>query len=82
LIMRLIGMTISTTSLTSFALNRVNGMASAQLAGVPMNSDVYLQTYATIAAGVLAEIGLIGAVIAFIAIFPALAMKNETQAKG
>ncbi len=78
LIMRLIGMTISTTSLTSFALNRVNGMASAQLAGVPMNSDVYLQTYATIAAGVLAEIGLIGAVIAFIAIVPALAMKNET----
>lgn len=79
LIMRLIGMTISTTSLTSFALNRVNYLASGQLAGVPLNSDVYLQTYATIAAGVLAELGLIGAVIAALAILPAWMMRDDYQ---
>lgn len=77
LIMRLIGMTISTTSLTSFALNRVNYLASVQLVGVPLNSDVYLQTYATIAAGVLAELGLIGAVIAALAILPAWLMRDD-----
>jgi len=81
LIMRLIGMTISTTSLTSFALNRVNYLASEQLAGVAVNSEVYLRTYATIAAGVLAEIGLIGAVIAVLAMLPALLMKDEHLAK-
>ncbi|MCL4255278.1 MAG: MFS transporter, partial [Anaerolineae bacterium] len=79
LIMRLIGMTVSTTSLTSFALNRVNYLASGQLVGVPLNSDVYLQTYATIAAGVLAELGLIGAIIAGLAILPAWMMKDENQ---
>lgn len=81
LIMRLIGMTVSTTSLTSFALNRVNYLASGQLVGVPLNSDVYLQTYATIAAGVLAELGLIGAIIAGLAILPAWMMKDENLAK-
>ncbi|MDZ4672470.1 MAG: MFS transporter [Phototrophicales bacterium] len=77
LIMRLVGMTISVTSLSNFAISRVNWLAGEQLAGILRHDPSYLQTYSSIAAGVLGELGLLGAIICGLAIIPALAMKNE-----
>ena len=72
LVLRLIGMTVSVTALTTYSLNQVNIMAEQQL-GPEAAADVYAYaaTYAEIAVDVLAQLGLIGAVVAVIALVPA-----------
>lgn len=72
LVLRLIGMTVSISSLTTFALNRVNALAVDSLgAEAALNLSQYANEYATITVQVLAEMGLIGLVLAGIALIPA-----------
>lgn len=76
IILRLVGMTISVSSLTTFSLNRVTSLASQELAGVGINAADYLQTYTRITVEVLAELGLLGAVLCGVALIPALMLRG------
>jgi MFS family permease len=79
LLLRLLGMTISVSSLTTFALQRVNVLAAAELGAGVADPLQYANTYATITVGVLGELGLLGAVVVVIAILAASFMSNRTQ---
>jgi MFS family permease len=73
IILRLIGMTVAVASLTTVALQRVNLLASAQIAiTVPTPDPVAVgNIYATITTAVLAELGLLGALVSAAALIPA-----------
>lgn len=77
LLLRLLGMTISVSSLTTFALQRVNVLAAAELGQGVTDPIQYANTFATITVGVLGELGLIGAVVAGLAMISASFMGNE-----
>lgn len=79
IILRLVGMTVSVSSLTTIALQRINHRAGAELSAVAFNSDVYLDTYATITVDVLGEMGLIGAIVCGVALIPALMMYDHDE---
>lgn len=73
LILRLIGMTISISTLSSIMFYRVNGLVAEATAGVStFDSNLLYDAYTTSAVQVLGEMGLIGAVLAGLAIVPAL----------
>jgi hypothetical protein len=71
IILRLIGMTVAISSLTTIALQRVNVLAANELAQQTADAAGALATYARITVQVLAEVGLVGAVICGIALIPA-----------
>ncbi|GAB4311826.1 MAG: MFS transporter [Phototrophicales bacterium] len=71
LILRLIGMTISVSSLTTFALNRVSYLASQQEGSNVDILNAAFDTFPAITVDVLAEFGLIGMVLCLLAILPA-----------
>lgn len=73
IILRLIGMTVAVASLTNFALNRITQLAGAELGVVQGGTEAlqFVNTYALIAVRVLAELGLLGAVICGLALIPA-----------
>jgi MFS family permease len=79
LILRLVGMTLSVSSLSSLMLNRVNVLANerALVDGV-FDAALYAQAYAESAVTVLREIGLLGAALCVIALLPTrwLSMKK------
>jgi MFS family permease len=79
LILRLVGMTLSVSSLSSLMLNRVNVLANerAIVDGV-FDAALYAQAYAESAVTVLREIGLLGAALCVIALLPTrwLSMKK------
>lgn len=77
LILRLIGMTISVSSLTTFSLQRVTVLAAEELGQVGVDPALYADTYARITVEVLAELGLLGAVLCGVAILPALLMRSD-----
>jgi MFS family permease len=80
MILRLIGMTMSVSSLTTFAVQRVNALAAAALSQLEIDTQLYLETYARHTVQVLGELGLIGAALCLLAIAPALMLGRLTRA--
>lgn len=78
IILRLIGMTVSVSALTTLSLNRVNALAAAAIGGTttidPMQA---VDLYANITVEVLAELGLIGAIMCALACIPALLLRHD-----
>lgn len=73
IILRLIGMTVAVAALTTYALNRINQLAGATLDSAQTTTDAlqFISSYALVAVRVLAELGLMGAVICALALIPA-----------
>ncbi len=77
IILRLIGMTVSVSALTTLSLNRVNGLAALAVGGSTAVDPLQaVEIYATITVQVLAELGLIGAIISGIALIPAFLLQR------
>lgn len=73
LILRLIGMTVSISTLSSVMFYRVNALAAEATAGIEtLDTQLLYEAYTGSAVQVLGEMGLIGAVLAGVAIIPAL----------
>lgn len=73
LILRLIGMTVSISTLSSIMFYRVNAMVAVATEGVTtVDTYLFYEAYTVSAVQVLGEMGLIGAVLAGVAIIPAL----------
>ncbi len=80
IILRLIGMTISVSSLTAFAFSRVNILVAQQLGQVGLDPLQYPDVYAQTTASVLAELGFIGAALCALAIIPAAMLEGRKTA--
>jgi MFS family permease len=80
IVLRLIGMTLSVSSLTTFALQRVTFLVASELGQAGLNTALYADTYARVTVDVLGELGLIGAVVAGVSLIPALLLRQETPA--
>jgi hypothetical protein len=78
IILRLIGMTVSVSSLTTFALARVNGLVAAEVGTSTFDPLAYAHTYATITVQVLGEMGLLGAVLCVVALVPVFMIRRES----
>jgi MFS family permease len=77
IILRLIGMTVSVSSLTTYVLVRVSILSAAAqeqafTEGGAFDPNAYAALYAEAVADVLGEVGLIGAALCAVAIVPAL----------
>lgn len=79
LVLRLVGMTLSVSSLTTFALQRVNYLAAIELGGVPLDPLANAQTYAEITVRVLGELGLLGAIVCAIALVPSVLLPRRQK---
>lgn len=80
IILRLVGMTVAVSSLTTLSLQRVTLLAAAE---VGLNADPlqFVEVYARITVQVLAELGLLGAALCLLACLPAaLGLRREAQA--
>lgn len=78
IILRLVGMTISVSSLTTYSLHRVTMMAVERLGETAAFDTVtYADTYARITVQVLGELGLVGAVLCIVAMIPAALMNDR-----
>jgi MFS family permease len=72
LVLRLVGMTLSVSALTTYSIREVNRLAELELgASAAADPFLYAEVYANIAVDVLAQLGLIGAVASLLAIIPA-----------
>ncbi len=76
IIVRLIGMTVSVSALTTISLQRVNALAAAELGGL-VDPLLAANAYAEITVRVLAELGLIGAAVCALALLPALLLGRQ-----
>ncbi|MCU0466514.1 MAG: MFS transporter [Anaerolineae bacterium] len=76
IVLRLVGMTLSVSTLTTIALNRVNTLAAERL-GAVFDPVAFPDQYAAITVEVLGEMGLLVAILSAIAIVPALFMPND-----
>ena len=79
IIMRLLGMTISVTGLTAFASQRLAILAAAELGQNVVDPMAAVDVYSRLTVQVLAEMGLLGAVVCGLAIVPALLMRRERE---
>jgi hypothetical protein len=79
IILRLIGMTVAISSLTAVALQRVNVLATAELAQMAADPNLVVTVYARITVEVLSEVGLVGAIICVIALIPAVLGLGRTK---
>ncbi len=70
ILLRLLGMAISAAALSNFALSRINARAIAEL-GAALDPIAYADSYMNIAIAVIAELGLIGALVCALALLPA-----------
>jgi MFS family permease len=68
IILRLIGMTISVSTLTAYGLYRVTALFAASADTSALDPGVMLNSYAEATVHVLGEMGLIGAVVCLVAI--------------
>ncbi len=80
IIMRLLGMTISITALTAFASQRLGMLASAELGQNALDPMAAIDVYSRLTVQVLAEMGLLGALICAVAIVPALLLRRDRAA--
>ena len=73
LVLRLVGMTISVSALTTYSIREVNRLAELALGANAATADpfLYAEVYANIAVDVLAKLGLIGAIASLLALIPA-----------
>ncbi len=70
ILLRLLGMALSTALLSNYALSRINARTIAEF-GATLDPMLYADTYARIAIAVVAELGLIGALVCVLALLPA-----------
>jgi MFS family permease len=77
IILRLIGMTVSVSALTTISLQRVNILAAGQLGGQTVDPMQAVEVYANVTVQVLAELGLIGALVCGIALIPSLLLHRD-----
>ncbi len=77
IILRLIGMTISVSALTTISLQRVNTLAAVELGSAVGDPSLAVETYARVTVQVLAELGLVGAVMCGLALIPALLLRPD-----
>jgi MFS family permease len=88
LILRLLGMTIAVSSLTTFSLNRVSTLVSAAVAQFPTSltaeqvQALSIQAYFASGVQVIGEMLLIGAVICAAALIPAWLLRGGGREKG
>lgn len=77
IILRLLGMTISVSTLSTFGLFRVNALATALQAGTTgFDANAMLNIYAQATLQVLGEMGLIGAALCALALVPAFFLSH------
>lgn len=81
IIVRLVGMTLSVSSLTTISLNRVTQLAAAQLGAAGLDPLQYADTYARITVQVLGELGLLGAILCGVALIPAYFLRPDRPAQ-
>lgn len=82
IILRLIGMTVSVSSLSSLMIFRVNSLATAATDGgsvTAFDANAFIDTYTGAAVQVLGEMGLIGAILCAIAIVFAWALSRTAE---
>src|SRR5690606_223355 len=80
IILRLVGMTISVSLLTTLASRRLAFLAGETLGANMADAVAAIDTYARLTIQVLAEIGWIGALICAVALAPALLLRGrDTQ---
>lgn len=77
IILRLIGMTVSVSSLTTYGLYRVNQLAILAQQQPDFDTSTFINVYADSTVQVLGEMGLIGAIICGIALLPALFLSRQ-----
>ena len=77
IILRLIGMTVSVSTLSTFGLYRVNALVSAAQSSGAFDPSTLTNVYVSATLRVLEEMGLIGLVLCVIAIVPTLFMSNR-----
>lgn len=77
IILRLVGMMVSVSALTTLSLNRVNALAAAELVNGVVDPMQAVETYATVTVRVLAELGLVGALMCGLALIPALLLRPD-----
>jgi hypothetical protein len=80
IIMRLLGMTIGVSSLTSFASQRLSLLIAGEL-GAEADPFAALDVIAGLTVQVLTEIALLGAVLCAIGIIPALLLRSRQETK-
>jgi len=79
IILRLVGMTVSVSSLTTYGLYRVNQLAILAQQQPDFNTSEFINIYADSTVQVLGEMGLIGAVVCGIALLPALFLSRQVE---
>ncbi len=77
IILRLIGMTVAVSSLTTLALQRVAYLASLQLGEVALDPQLATDIYIEVTVQVLGELGLLGALVCGVAMIPAFLMRAQ-----
>jgi MFS family permease len=84
LVLRLVGMTISVSALTTYSIREVNRLAELALGADAAAADpfLYAETYANIAVDVLAQLGLIGAIASLLALVPAWYLASKPEPSG
>ena len=76
IIMRLVGMTLSVALLTTFASQRLGWLAVQEIGPTVADAYAALDAYARVTVRVLAEIGMVGAVICLVAVIPASLLRG------
>ncbi|MBL8134624.1 MAG: MFS transporter [Anaerolineae bacterium] len=79
IIMRLLGMTLGVSSLTSFASQRLSLLAAAELGADFVDPYAAVDVYARLTVQVLAEIALLGAILCAIGLIPALLLRRRAE---
>ncbi len=82
IILRLIGMTIAVSALTTLALQRVSIMAAAELGPTVADPHEFVDIYARITVSVLAELGLVGAIVCGLGLIPAVSGLRRLVSRG
>jgi MFS family permease len=79
IVMRLVGMTLSVSLLTTFASQRLGFLAGQEIGSAVVDAYAAFETYARLTVRVLAEISWVGAAISLLALIPAaLLSRRET----
>jgi len=83
IILRLIGMTLAVSSLTTISLNRITMLSGAELGAQISDPDLYVDVYVRMTVQVLGELGLLGAVLCGLALIPAaLGLRKQSTTTG
>jgi MFS family permease len=76
IILRMIGMTVSVSTLTTLSLQRVNILV-AQILGEVVDPYTAIETYTEVTVQVLGELGLVGVIVCGVALIPALLLRED-----